>query len=55
MLKSITMINKLVDIIDNIYCIYANIKYINKNTEYVRNLHIDGPSNFDYSITLRNM
>nr|YP_010951164.1 cytochrome c oxidase subunit 1 [Peltigera neocanina (nom. ined.)]WML72168.1 cytochrome c oxidase subunit 1 [Peltigera neocanina (nom. ined.)] len=55
MLEPITMINKPVDIVDNIDRTYAGVEYINENLEHVRNLHIDGPLNFYHSTTLRNV
>lgn len=55
MLEPITMINKPVDIVDNIDRTYAGVEYINENLQHVRNLHIDGPLNFDHSTTLRNV
>ena len=55
MLEPIIMINKPVDIIDNIYRIYASVEYINKNLKYVKNLHIDGLLNFSNNTTLHNV
>lgn len=51
----VTMINKLVALLDNIDHIYAGVKYLNKNLEYVRHLHIDSLLYFDHNTILYNI
>ena len=55
MLEPVTMINKPVDLLNNLDRMYAGVEYMYENFKQVTQLHIDGPLYFDHSTTLRNV